>query len=69
MKYAAELAPIPRLIIDEPAPRATRLWLITEYGTGYAGNWYPECGAVAWCPLPKLTPEQKERLKALKNAP
>lgn len=67
MNYLAELAPIPRLVIDEPAPVATRIWLITEYGTGYAVQWHPECGAVAWCPLPMLTAEQKRRLKEMRR--
>lgn len=66
-KYLAELGPIPRLIVDEPPPLATKIWLITEYGTGFAGQYYKECGAVAWCPLPKLTPEQKARLKEMRS--
>lgn len=68
MKYAAELAPIPRLICDEKPPLNTKIWLITEWGTGFAGNWYKECNAVAWSPLPKLTDEQKRRLKEMKMA-
>ena len=67
MKYAAELAPIPRLICDEKPPLNTKIWLITEWGTGFAGNWYKECNAVAWSPLPKLTDEQKRRLKEMKK--
>ena len=66
MNYLAELAPVPRLVMDEPAPVGTRIWLITEFGTGYAGMWHPECGAVAWCPLPKITDEQKCRLRAMR---
>ena len=67
-RYLAELAPLSRLIVDEPAPLATKIWLISEHGTGFDGHWYPECGAVAWCPLPKLTLEQKQRLKDMRQA-
>lgn len=54
--------------MDEKPPKATKIWLITEYGSGFPGEWYPECGAVAWSPLPKLSPEQKRRLIAAKAA-
>ena len=65
-RYLAELNPACRLIVDDPAPYATKVWLINEYGRGFAGEHYPECGAVAWAPLPKLTTEQKSRLAALR---
>ena len=65
-RYLAELNPACRLIVDEPAPYATKVWLITEYGRGFAGEYYPECGAVAWAPLPKLSANQKARLAQLR---
>lgn len=65
-RYFAELNPACRLIVDEPAPYATKVWLVTEYGRGFAGEYYPECGAVAWAPLPKLSTEQKARLAQLR---
>ena len=64
-RYLAELNPACRLIVDELPPFATKVWLVTAYGRGFAGEWYRECGAVAWAPLPKLTAEQKARLAAL----
>jgi hypothetical protein len=63
-KYLAELGPIPRLIEDEKPPLATKIWLITKYGNGYAGTYdKTDPLVVAWCPLPKLTPEQKTRIR------
>lgn len=68
-EYIAELAPIPRLIEDEKPPLATKIWLITKYGNGYAGMWDKNDTTIyAWCPLPKLTPEQKRRLLAMDAA-
>lgn len=68
-KYLAELGPIPRLIEDEKPPLATKVWLITKYGNGYAGMWDKNDTTIyAWCPLPKLTPEQKRRLLAMDAA-
>lgn len=62
-KYFAELGPIPRLIVDEKPPLATKVWLVTKYGNGYAGCYdKTDPTIVAWCPLPKLSPEQKRRL-------
>jgi hypothetical protein len=63
-KYLAELGPIPRLIEDEKPPLATKIWLISKYGNGYAGCWdKTDKTIVAWSPLPKLTPEQKQRIR------
>ena len=62
--YLAEERPICRLIVDEKPPLATKIWLITKYGTGYAGTYDKQDKTiVAWCPLPKLTAAQKHRLK------
>lgn len=65
-RYMAELGPIPRLVVDEAPPIGVKLWLITQYGNGFAGDWQKHyTNVVAWCPLPKLTPEQKRRLLAM----
>lgn len=59
-QYVAELAPVPRLIEDEKPPLAKKIWIITIYGVGYAGTYdKTDKTQFAWCPLPKLTPEQK----------
>lgn len=67
-RYIAELNPACRLVMDELPPKSHKVWLITEFGTGFAGEYYPECGAVAWAPLPKLSTDQKARLAQLRAA-
>lgn len=66
--YLAELRPVFRLVVDELPPIGTKIWMVTQYGNGFAGDYHKEYGIVAWCPLPKLTPEQKRRLKAMEGA-
>jgi len=68
-KYLAELGPIPRLIVDEKPHIGHKVWLITKYGNGYAGTYdKTDPTIVAWCPLPKLSPEDKRRLMAMEAA-
>lgn len=67
-RYIAELRPEFRLIVDEVPPLGTKLWMVTRHGAGFAGAYHPEYGVIAWCPLPKLTPEQKRRLRGMKDA-
>lgn len=62
MKYLAELAPMYRLIVDELPPLNTKLIFLNEYGHAIISDYHREYGFVAWCPLPKLTTEQKEIL-------
>lgn len=63
-KPLSEVAPMCRLMMDEPPPIGTDIWLITMYGTGYRGRYNAmDKSVVAWCPLPKLTDDQKQRLK------
>jgi hypothetical protein len=51
------------LIVDEKPPLASKVWLITRFGNGFAGCYDKnDITVVAWSPLPKLTPEQKQRL-------
>lgn len=68
-EYIAELAPVPRLIEDEKPPIGKKIWIITVLGNGYAGTYDKnDKTQFAWCPLPKLTPEQKRHLMALQAA-
>ena len=67
-RHLAEFRPQLRLVVDELPPFGTKVWLVSEYGSGFAGVYHPEYGIVAWSPLPKFTPEQKRRLSALKLA-
>jgi hypothetical protein len=62
-RYLAELAPVPRLVMDEAPPRGVKLYLISESGPGFLGQYHPEMQIIAWCPLPKLTENQKDRLR------
>ena len=65
-KYLAEERPSCRLIEDEPPPLATKVWLVTQYGNGYAGCYDKnDKTVVAWSPLPKLSPSQKQRLREM----
>jgi hypothetical protein len=65
----AEERPAVRLIVDELPPIATKIWLITKYGNGYAGTYdKTDRLVVAWAPLPKLAPDQKRRLRAMEAA-
>lgn len=66
-RYLAELQPACRLIVDEMPPYATKVWLISAYGRGFSGEYYRECNAVAWAPLPKLSAEQKARIAQLQK--
>lgn len=67
-RYCAELRPELRLVVDELPPYATKVWLVTKYGGGYAGAYHPENGVIAWGPLPKFTAEQKRRLLEMETA-
>ena len=58
-----EVAPMCRLIIDEMPPVNKQVWLISKQGNGFRGAYHPEYGVIAWAPIPKLTKEQKERLR------
>lgn len=64
-RYLSELRPELKLVIDEPPPKGTKIWMVTRYGHGFSGEWHPEFQVVAWCGLPKFTPEQKRRLMAM----
>lgn len=62
-RYIAEFRPQYRLQFEDPAPLATKCIFLPPYGSAVVGNWYEGCGFVAWSPLPKLTPEQHEKIK------
>lgn len=51
-----------RLIEDEPPPLGTKLILVSRNGIAVIGQYYAEGEFIAWCPLPRFTKEQKERL-------
>ena len=69
LKYLAELGPIPRLVVDERPPLATKVILISKYGVAHLGIYDKTDRTIAaWCPLPKLTPDQKRRLMAMEAA-
>lgn len=57
-----------RLIVDELPPPVTKIWLINQWGVGFAGEYHETLQVEAWGPLPALTPEQKRRLAALRGA-
>jgi hypothetical protein len=56
------------MVIDEPPPLGTKLYLVDQHGNGFLGPWHPEYGIVYWAHLPKRSPEQKRREMALKAA-
>lgn len=62
-RYISELGPIYRLIVDHPPPQGVKVILKTLYGGAVIGQYYAGGNFVAWAPLPKFLPEQKERLK------
>lgn len=64
-KPLTEVAPVCRLCVDQLPPLGEQVWLITKYGAGFRGLYHPEYEVVAWAPLPKLTKEQKQRLREL----
>jgi len=66
-KPLSEVRPACRLVWEEKPPIGKRLWLISKYGNGFAGDYHPEYGVVAWAPLPKLTEEQKTKVQVYLN--
>ena len=64
-KPMTELRPACRLCVDEMPPTGEQVWLITKYGNGFRGLYHPEYAIVAWAPVPKLTDEQKARLREM----
>jgi len=67
-KYLSELRPELKLIVDQLPPMGTKIWMVSEHGCGFSGDYHPGFGVVAWCGLPKLTPEQKKRLRGMKES-
>lgn len=67
-RYLSELRPELKLVVDEVPPLGTKIWMVTEFGTGFAGDYHPAFHVVAWCGLPKLTPDQKKRLQAMRTS-
>lgn len=67
IKPLTALEPKLTLIADEMPPLGRKIYMVSEYGAGILGDYHPELGVIAWMPLPRLTQEQKERLKELKK--
>lgn len=65
MKPLTQLNPELKLIIDERPPRGQKIYGITYAGVGVLTDYLPEYRLIAWMPLPKLTKEQKVRLRTL----
>lgn len=53
------------LVMDQKPPMGSRIYMVSEYGAGFIGEYHPELGVVAWCPLPKLSQEDRQRLMAV----
>ena len=64
-KPMTEERPSCRLCADELPPTGEQVWLITKYGNGFRGLYHPEYEIVAWSPVPKLTNNQKARLREM----
>lgn len=62
-RYIAELQPSWRMQFEVPAPLATKCLFMTQYGSAVVGHWYTGCEFVAWCPLPRLSAEQKAKIE------
>lgn len=67
-KHFAELAPVLRLVVDELPPIGKKIFMVTKHGHGFLGDYHKEYQVVAWCGLPKFTPEQKRRLVGMEGA-
>lgn len=63
-KYQAEFKPEWRLQWETPAPLATKILLLTSWQSAIIGHWYEEGDFLAWCPLPKLSQEQHDKIAA-----
>ena len=67
--YLAEEQPRCRLVEDEKPPIGTRIYMISQYGAGCIGTWDKYMtDIIAWSYLPKMSPEQKRRVLALRAA-
>jgi hypothetical protein len=65
MAVLKEHHPGARFVIDERPPIGKRIWMVTQWGNGFAGDYNPEYKVVWWSYLPALTPEQSRRKMAL----
>jgi hypothetical protein len=54
--------------LDPPAPKGTKLNLLTIGGVAVLGNWQDDQGYVAWAPLIKRNPIKEQLLKDMQNA-
>ena len=56
-----------KLVMDEKPPMGVKVYMVSEYGTGFLGDYHPELGVVAWAELPKLSKEQRQRIQEKKD--
>jgi hypothetical protein len=62
----SEVQPQCHLVCEVQPPLGVDIWIITRWGNGYRGLYRADDPSiVAWSPLPKLSPDQKETLKEL----
>lgn len=62
--YKAELRPEWKFVDEEPPPVGAKVLLLTRWGSAIIGHYYKGGELVAWAGLPKLLPEQKEKMNA-----
>jgi hypothetical protein len=60
--YKAELHPEWKFVDEYPPPIGTKVLLLTRYGSAIIGHYYRGGELVAWTGLPKLRPDQKEKM-------
>jgi len=56
-----------KLVMDEKPPMGCKLYMVSEFGAGFIGDYHPELGVIAWSELPKLSKEQKKRIQEKKD--
>ena len=57
-----------KLVMDEKPPMGTKIYMVSEFGNGFIGDYHPELGVVAWAALPKLGAEQRKRIQEKRDA-
>jgi len=57
-----------KLVMDEKPPMGVKIYMVSEFGAGFIGDYHPELGVIAWSELPKLSKNDKLRLQKAKEA-
>ena len=60
-RYLAGVATL-RLPEEDAPPNKTKILVLSKYGILSIGHWEPDF-YVAWCPLPKIPPHIKDRMR------